>query len=247
MIGELLPRAVCAEETFEDASASTALGSLFPEEAAVVARAVPKRQREFAGVRACARGALGRLGIAPAPLVPGHRGAPQWPSGVVGSMTHCAGYRAAAVARAEEAAGIGIDAEPDGPLPEGVLPLVSLPQEREWLREYAQRRPEVCWDRLLFSAKESVFKAWYPLTARELDFSEAHISVDAAAGTFSARLLTDGPVLGGEPLRGFTGRWAARRGLIVTAVFLPGRGADGRGPVSGSAGAASGAEGGADD
>jgi 4'-phosphopantetheinyl transferase EntD len=220
VIGRLLPSQVRTEEIFGNGDGSTFAG-LFPDEQAAVAKAVPKRQREFADVRACARGALARLGFPPVPLVPGHRGAPAWPAGVVGSMTHCDGYRAAAVARTADAAGVGIDAEPDQPLPEGVLGVVSLPAERERLGALAAARPEVCWGRLLFSAKESVFKAWYPLTRQELDFSEAEIVIDAEAGTFSARLLVEGPVMAdGQRLCGMTGRWAAERGLVVTAVLL---------------------------
>jgi 4'-phosphopantetheinyl transferase EntD len=226
VIGRLLPAGVRTEETFGNGDGSSYAG-LFPEEAAVVAKAVPKRQREFADVRACARAALGRLGVPPVPLVPGHRGAPQWPEGVVGSMTHCDGYRAAAVARAADAFGIGIDAEPDQPLPEGVLDVISLPAEREQLRMLSRLRRAVCWERLLFSAKESVFKVWYPLASCELDFSEAEITIDAASGTFSARLLVEGPVVDGERLRGMTGRWDAQRGLLVTTVFLGPRRAPG--------------------
>jgi len=91
---------------------------LFPEDERAVARAVGKRRREFATARFYARTALARLGLDPAPIVPGPRGEPGWPAGVVGSMTHCAGYRAAAVARAEDVLTIGVDAEPDEPLPE---------------------------------------------------------------------------------------------------------------------------------
>ncbi|MEU5427485.1 4'-phosphopantetheinyl transferase superfamily protein [Streptomyces olivoreticuli] len=193
---------------------------LLPEEAAHVARAVPKRQGEFATVRACARKALGRLGLDPVPLLPNRRGAPGWPAGVVGSMTHCDGYRAAVVARAADAVSIGIDAEPNGPLPEGVLEAIALPGERSRLAGLAARRPEVFWDRMLFSAKESVFKTWYPLTGQELDFSEAELEFDPDAQTFSARLLVPGPVVGGRRLDGFTGRWLADEGLVVTAIAL---------------------------
>ncbi|MFC5723781.1 4'-phosphopantetheinyl transferase [Streptomyces gamaensis] len=228
MIERILPATVVAEESFGTLPAEVT-DVLYPEEAAVVARAVPKRQREYAAVRACAREALGRLGHAPAPLLSGRRGAPRWPDGVVGSMTHCDGYRAAVVARAEDAASLGMDAEPDGPLPQGVLEVVSLPSERAWLRDLAAQRPEVSWDRLLFSAKESVFKTWYPLTGEELDFSEAELTVDADAGTFTARLLVPGPVVAGRRLDGFTGRWLAERGLVVTAIALPGPRAAGAG------------------
>ncbi|WP_043271626.1 4'-phosphopantetheinyl transferase superfamily protein [Streptomyces sp. CT34] len=221
MIERVLPAGVVAEESFGDASHDPA-SVLFPEEVPLVARAVPKRQREFATVRLCARRALGRLGIAPAPLLPDRRGAPQWPHGTVGSMTHCDGYRAAVAARSNEVASIGIDAEPNGPLPDGVLDIVSLPRERVWIRALSAHRPEVCWDRLLFSAKESVFKTWYPLTGRELDFTEAELYADPVSATFAARFLVSGPVVDGRRLSGFSGRWAVGAELVVTAITVRG-------------------------
>ncbi|WP_436844961.1 4'-phosphopantetheinyl transferase family protein [Streptomyces roseoverticillatus] len=220
MIERILPAEAVAEESL-GSPAVPAGGFLHPEEAAVVARAVPKRKEEFAAVRACARTALGRLGFPPVPLVPNRRGAPQWPAGVVGSMTHCDGYRAAVVARSGVLASVGIDAEPNGPLPGGVLDVVSLPGERARIRSLSALRPDVHWDRLLFSAKESVFKTWYPLTGQELDFEEAELHVDPDAGTFSARLLVPGPVVGGVRLDGFTGRWAVGSGFVLTAIALP--------------------------
>nr|WP_284287855.1 hypothetical protein [Angustibacter aerolatus] len=74
-----------------------------------------------------ARQALRSLGVAPAPLPRGERGAPAWPLGVVGSITHCDGYRGAAVAAATECAAVGVDAEPAAPLPDGVLATVATP------------------------------------------------------------------------------------------------------------------------
>ncbi|MGK5728358.1 4'-phosphopantetheinyl transferase family protein [Streptomyces sp. URMC 124] len=237
MIEQILPAEAVAEESFAvPPQPSTAPGArpgeplalphgnalgLYPEEAAHVARAVPKRQQEFAAVRACARRALGRLGFPPVPLVPNRRGAPQWPDGVVGSMTHCDGFQAAVVARADALASVGIDAEPNGPLPEGVLRVVSLPSERVAIDRLTAQQPRVHWDRLLFSAKESVFKTWYPLTGQELDFDEAELEIEPVTGTFSARLLVPGPVVGGVRLGGFSGRWAAVGGFVLTAIALP--------------------------
>jgi 4'-phosphopantetheinyl transferase EntD len=94
VIEGILPAVVVAEEAFVDPDGV----ALFPEEELVVAGAVVKRRTEFATARHCARAALSRLGVAPTPILPGERGAPQWPAGIVGSMTHCAGYRAAALA-----------------------------------------------------------------------------------------------------------------------------------------------------
>jgi len=230
MITEILPDEVVAEEAFGDLPEA----ELFPEEEAAVARAVPKRREEFSTVRACARAALARLGIPPAPIVPGARGAPQWPAGVVGSITHCDDYRACAVARESDVVTIGLDAEPHGTLPHGVLNLVSSAQERDGLARLSAAVPEVHWDRILFCAKESVYKAWFPLTHRWLNFEDAHVDIDPASGTFSARLLVKGPVVNGAVIDGFNGRWLVGNGLIATAIVvtrsrpLPPQGTPGR-------------------
>ncbi|MGW6271443.1 4'-phosphopantetheinyl transferase family protein [Streptomyces sp. NPDC055060] len=218
MLESLLAQApVTVVETVEDPPDPF----LFPEEAAAVARAVDKRRREFATVRQCARAALAELGVAPAPILPGPKGAPRWPEGIVGSMTHCAGYRAAAVARAGTVRSLGIDAEPAAPLADpDVLRMVSDETERAALAELAVRRPDVPWDRLLFSAKESVYKTWFPLTGRWLGFEEARVELDPD-GTFTAALLVPGPTVAGRELTGFAGTWRIRDGIAVTAIVLP--------------------------
>ncbi|TPQ17324.1 4'-phosphopantetheinyl transferase family protein [Streptomyces sporangiiformans] len=218
MIEELLPKSVAVAEAFGDPAVPPAL---FAEEAACVANSVPSRQAEFRTVRACAREALGQLGMGPVPILPGTRGAPRWPTSVVGSMTHCAGYRAAAVGFAEDLVTVGVDAEPNRPLPDAdVLEAVTIAEERTMLAGLAARQPDVRWDRLLFSAKESVYKAWYPLTGRPLNFDEALITVDPTSGRFFARLLVPGPVWAGTRLTGFNGAWLAREGLVVTAIAV---------------------------
>ncbi|GGT59467.1 4'-phosphopantetheinyl transferase family protein [Streptomyces purpureus] len=223
MIGSLLPGSVAWAEAFGDDPGRVPADELYAEEWAVVADAVPARQREFAVVRGCARRALAELGLPPVPLLPGHRNAVVWPEGVVGSMTHTTGYRAAALARRADLAGIGIDAEPDLPLPDGVLGSVARPAELRHVAALTAARPAVAWDRLLFSAKEAVYKTWFPLARRELDFPDAEIVFDPAdgrAGTFSARLLVPGLPLGGGKVTRFEGRWAADGGLLVSAIAL---------------------------
>jgi 4'-phosphopantetheinyl transferase EntD len=217
MIAAILPESVVAVETREDRGE----GDLLPAEAEVVGRAVEKRRREFATGRACARDALERLGFPPGPIPAGEKGEPIWPTGVAGSITHCDGYRACAVARHTEVLALGIDAEPHAPLPDGLLPDIARPEERPLLVELARARPDVHWDRLLFSAKESVYKAWFPLAERWLGFEDASLEIDPGAGSFSARLLVEGPIVGAEPLRGFEGRWLVREGLVLTAIAVP--------------------------
>ncbi|MER5772293.1 4'-phosphopantetheinyl transferase family protein [Streptomyces sp. NPDC001985] len=215
MIDRILPPSVASAWALDD----TGTIALFPQEEAAIVRAVEKRRREFTTVRACARRALARLGLPEAPLVPGVRGAPVWPAGVTGSMTHCAGYRAAALARTTDLAAVGIDAEPHDTLPDGVLEAVARPEERAWIAE-GGAGPGVCWDRLLFSAKETVFKVWYPLTGKELGFEEATL-VFHPGGTFTARLLVPVPATAHPLPAELPGRWTVADGIALTAAVLP--------------------------
>lgn len=216
LLRTLLPRTVEVEETTADGRDE----SPFTEERAVVARAVTKRRAEFFTVRACARRALGRLGEPVGPILPGPDRAPLWPEGIVGSLTHCDGYRAAAVARASAIVSIGIDAEPHGPLPGGVCDLVALDIERPHLAFLAAGEPGIFWDRILFSAKESVFKTWFPLKRTWLDFADCEIAIDPLTGTFTATLLVPGPIVDDRRLDGFTGRWAVAGGLVATSICV---------------------------
>jgi 4'-phosphopantetheinyl transferase EntD len=206
VFADLVPIDVATAEAAEGDGAE----ELFPEESAVVAKAVASRRTEFAVARHCARRALAALGVAPAPILTGASREPLWPEGIVGSITHCPGYHAAAVARASRYRSIGIDAEPDMPLPPGLLEKICLPGERAQLRSASKTHL----DRLLFSAKESVYKTWFPLARRWLGFDEALVELHAD-GTFEVEVKVAGP------LESLTGRWTTRERLIGTAIVLP--------------------------
>jgi 4'-phosphopantetheinyl transferase EntD len=217
MIEQLLPEGAVAVETFEDVPGQQS----FPGEEALVANAVEARRREFITARRCARDALARLGYAPAAIRAGPKREPLWPAGVVGSITHTTGFRAAAVAPRSVLASIGIDTERNDRLPDGVEDSITAAGEPEMLASLSRTFPALHWDRLLFSAKESVYKAWYPLTGRWLGFEEARLTIDPT-GTFAARLLVDGTRTdGGPPLVELRGRFIVAHGLIATAVAVP--------------------------
>jgi 4'-phosphopantetheinyl transferase EntD len=220
LISTVLPNraaAISAAEMYSDPPGLHAL----PEEAPLIARSVAKRRNEFITVRHCARLALQQLGVPPAPILKGDKGEPCWPDEVVGSLTHCEGYRGAVVGRAGEVRSIGIDAEPHGVLPHGVLGAVSLPAERD---ELEAMPGALHWDRILFCAKEATYKAWFPLTRRWLGFEDAHIVFDAGAdhtaGEFVSEILIDPAALSGPPLSALHGRWSVRNGLVLTAIVL---------------------------
>ncbi|RAU98331.1 4'-phosphopantetheinyl transferase PptT [Mycolicibacter senuensis] len=191
-----------------------------PEEEPLVARSVAKRRNEFVTVRYCARLALEELGEPPVPILKGEKGEPCWPDGVVGSLTHCAGFRGAVVGRDPEVRSVGIDAEPHDVLPDGVLEAVSLPAERA---ELAGLPTGHHWDRILFCAKEATYKVWFPLTRRWLGFEDAHITftlTGQTSGAFVSRILIDPAALSGPPLTELRGRWSVTGGLVLTAIVL---------------------------
>jgi 4'-phosphopantetheinyl transferase EntD len=184
---------------------------LLPEEAECLNRVVDKRRREFTAGRNCARQALAELGVEPVPILVGEGREPCWPDGIVGSITHVDGYCAAVAAPRAVARTIGIDAVVHAPLEPGVLALVCTEGERERLATLPE---EVHWDALTFSAKESLFKAWYPLARRWLAFEEAEVAFDDRNGTFALTLS----VLPREPGLVFFGRFAVADPYAFTLV-----------------------------
>ena len=203
----LLPTGVAVADSRVDLNVP-----LFPEEEERASSMIVSRRAEFVTVRACARLALGRLGVPPVPLVPGKAGEPSWPNGIVGSMTHCRGLRAAAVALAHDVDAIGIDAEPNEPLPADVIDVVASQAERRWLQ--ALPVGTISWDRLLFSAKESVYKAWYPRERSWLGFEDAVVAL--GDGVLTAEIHDET-----GPRFELTGCWGVSGGILVTAVVVP--------------------------
>jgi 4'-phosphopantetheinyl transferase EntD len=213
-IVRILPRDAVALEAFGEMGD----GWLMPEEAAALGDAADVRRREFTTGRSLARRTLAHLGFSPVAIPRGASREPKWPLGVVGSITHCRGYCAAVVARAASVATIGIDAEIHAALPHGVLGKVSRCEERDWI---ATRRGDgVHWDRVLFSAKEAVFKAWFPVTRRWLGFDAASLLFHPDSATFTAHLVTERPVIDGRITSGFEGRYLLHDGYILTCVAV---------------------------
>ena len=214
MLEELLPNTVAVVEVRgNDPSAY-----LLPEETPLLGRAVEKRRRELTAGRTCARRALCKLGLPATPILRGDKREPIWPPGVVGSITHCHEYCAAAVALASDILTVGIDAEIHEALPSGVLGRVCVDREQAWL---AEAPPKIHWDRLFFSVKESVYKAWFPLTHRWLDFKDAEVTFAPDHGTFRAQLLVTPPTVANQELAVFAGRFLVQDGLVLTAIALP--------------------------
>jgi 4'-phosphopantetheinyl transferase EntD len=210
----ILPAGLCVAEGWVDGLQ----GGLAPAEARLLGAAAAQRRREFTAGRSCARSALAGLGVPPAPLLAGARRQPLWPPDVVGSITHTRAYCAAAVGRASGFAAVGIDAELHTPLPHGVAGLACSDAERRWCERDAGRLVHRA--TLLFSAKESVFKAVFPLTGRAPGFVDLAIAVDLEAGSFRPAAATPRAAALAPLLAAVHGAFALYAGHVLTAAWI---------------------------
>jgi 4'-phosphopantetheinyl transferase EntD len=192
--------------------------SPFADEQALVARAVGARRAELFSGRHLARRALADLGVSAGGLGRRPDRSPDWPAGVIGSISHSEELVVVAVARPRppgvagagpavaRRAGVGIDVQADRPLPDGVADRVLTSDERSDGAD-----PVV-----VFSAKEAVFKALNPLTGRWLEPED--VTVRVAPGAFEARLTTRGAGAG-DPSR-VAGGWIRLPGWVLTACVV---------------------------
>jgi len=214
--GLLPPHVELAEAHPEQAHVT--LDALFPVEAERMAKAVEKRQREFALGRRLAREGLARLGIAPTAIPMGADRSPEWPAGIVGSITHTKTWCAAAVARADQVVGLGLDVEMAEDLAHKLWDSICTPRDLAWLdARPAGERARLA--KAIFSAKESAYKAQYLVTRTYLGFMAMSVTIDPDAGRFVATFeqASGGVYRPGDVLEGRV-VWA--RDVVATAVVL---------------------------
>lgn len=173
---------------------------IHPQEEVQVAGSSEKRRRDFALGRACARAALAGLGLEEAVIARSDHGAPVWPPGIAGSITHTDGYAAALAGKGF--AGIGIDAEHAGAVGRDLWPRLFSSAEQQQLAAHAEPLLAAT---LLFSAKEASYKAW----AQKGAMTFRDIEIALGDGTFHASRAD--ARLGG--------RFATERGIVLVAAW----------------------------
>lgn len=174
---------------------------LYDAELALMGTMVPARRREFAAGRNAARRALTRLGIPNSPLL--RHGTDRdiaWPEGTIGSISHTSGLCAIACACVSpQVQSLGLDVEQPGPLGDDIVATICRSDELALLGAFPPPWPSD-WPRLLFTIKEAAFKAWYPITRREISFQEMRITLDVAERSYVAEV--DGNVAAGLKING---------------------------------------------
>ncbi len=189
-----------------------------PEEEAIIVRAVEKRRREFRAGRHAAKAALEAFGVTQFRLLPGKGREPVWPQNIVGAITHTGQYCAVAVASTTDCVSLGIDAEQNDPLKDELKPMICTKRELDWVTEYESKGFH--WvSKLIFSAKESIHKVYYPLNYYTLDFLDAELNIDIDQRTFQARIIK--PYDNAKtPIFELTGNFAVDPQHVYSAIYL---------------------------
>lgn len=213
-LGSLFPQGAVAAELRGAGDA----GLLLPLEARRLGKAVPKRVREFAAGRSCARRALAEFGIVDFPVETADDRQPIWPRGMVGSITHTAGFCAAVVADRTCAASLGIDSEVVGDVKMEIWASVCLSVEIDWVLSLpaAEQSAAVA---LIFSAKEAFYKCQYPVAHEPLGFHDvrAEAQMWGARGEFRIHAARRIALQAALPLRG---RYLFHEGFVSAGMSL---------------------------
>jgi 4'-phosphopantetheinyl transferase EntD len=181
----------------------------------LISGASNKRQREFRAGRHCAHAALERLGLPRQAVLRDDHRAPIWPPGYLGSISHCRDLCIAACAALNPLFGLGLDVEPLEPLKPGVAGYIHTPEETAYLETLSPRLPE----RLLFSAKESLYKCFYPLLKVFIGFKAVRIELDIEKQRFDFRPTPQSKVRFPED-KVFWGRYLITDTHLITGCYL---------------------------
>ncbi len=150
-----------------------------------------KRQLELCTGRYCAHCALEKIGYPNIPVLRDDHGAPIWPKGATGSISHSGDITAAVVASSNIVQGIGFDIQNKRmPFPSRVLsilfhskeiaPFLAVPPQISDLYAYA-----------VFSAKESVIKCFYTAFGDLVDLNNIVLEMNLWNGKFIAFISDD--------------------------------------------------------
>ena len=195
----------------EEVDPRTVTNGLLSPEVEAISSAAQTRVEQFTAGRVCSRVALGRFGVAATtPILRGEDRAPIWPKGFVGTITHTDPWCSAAVARSESFRSVGIDLEPATPLKEALWRRVCTKAEREHLRDAPDPGLR---GKLMFSAKEAVYKWLARDEGRVVGFQEVELGFSLARGSFATTLGFESDLPTPE------GRWRLGPEFLVTAVW----------------------------
>ncbi len=181
----------------------------------LISQAIRKRQREFRAGRHCAHTALQKLGLPRQAVLRDANRAPLWPEGYLGSISHCQELCIAACAKQHPIISLGLDVEPLKPLKPGLEKYIHTTAETAYLESFSPRLPE----RLVFSAKESLYKCFYPLLETFFGFHAVEIAIDDQNHQFGFKPTGNPKIHFPENLE-FYGHYMVTATHLVTGCYL---------------------------
>ena len=187
----------------------------YPEELVLVSKAIEKRKKEFYAGRNCAREALRQLGVIDFPIL-SHNRAPIWPQNITGSISHTKGCCGAAVTEKRNFRSIGIDIEKSDPLEGNIIDHILTKKEKNHYS--SQSLGQIA--KLIFSIKESFYKAHHPLGQQFLSFEDAFVELDFSQSSYVATLLCPPPKTLPE-IKSISGKFAEDKNFIYTTALIP--------------------------
>lgn len=193
---------------------------IFPEEEALLtSAAVEKRQKEFFLGRDCAHQALSAFQMGHVPILKKKNRAPIWPDSMVGSITHSRNWAAAAVAETSKVGGVGIDLEDlRRTVNLDIQRHVCREREADWLAQFSEEQQDY-YLKIIFSAKESIFKCYFPISEIFLNFEDAEIVLNEEKSQFEFTLLRAcGP--GIEIGYRHYGTYQVADQMVLTAIWI---------------------------
>lgn len=189
------------------------------EEFCIQSVTVEHRRTEFLLGRACAHQALADFHLAHLPILRNENRAPIWPESIVGSISHTENWAVAAVGQRSHVKGIGIDIENlQRSVNLRIQRHICVPQEKEWLAQFPPDQLEV-FLKIIFSAKESIFKCFHPLTGVYLDFRDAQVVLNDNSSDFEFTLLK---TCGSDFPEGFQykGTYQIVQNMVLTSIWV---------------------------
>ena len=189
-------------------------GEIFPEEAAFLSRASPRRRMAFSTGRVCARKAIRKLGHPEAAVLVAEDRSPVWPAGLCGSISHGGDYVMAVVAKTGLIRSLGIDVEIADRLKPKLWRNVCVPEEIEFLNANNQ---DLNLATLIFSAKEAFYKCQHIITKEWVGFKDARVELNCADNTWQITLLkniAEGFASGDS----FQGRFCFVDGYVIAGI-----------------------------
>lgn len=194
--------------------------NLFPEEKKYLKNVSSEvRKLTYTLGRGCAHCILEKYGYNNFPILKDISGAPVFPETLTGSISHTNNWAVAAMAKNDIVKGIGIDIEDlSRKVNPGIKRIIATPDEKKTIEDLPKNQQDKC-IKIIFSAKESIYKCVYSISGVPLKFQDLSIKFIDKPGMFSWYLSVECKNLQPESFQ-YIGKFVIKDDLVMTSVWI---------------------------